>query len=293
MARSMTAYGRAHIKTSVGAFQIEIHSVNRKSLDIHSNIPKEFLILDMDFRKRLTQEVKRGNVTLRITKESGHGPFSDIPSPEAMKEVHEEWMKRASVLGYDPKEAIPFTSLMQLMVSSTPSVQKVDESLKEKLMEGLDEACKAFTSMKETEGKALVEDILPRLDEIAKGISFVQERGKEAPERYRKKLEKRLEELNLNHEGDEDRIAREMVLFADRIDVTEEMIRLNSHIEQFREILAQGKKRVGRELDFLTQEMNREVNTSSAKSQDLEMTQKILFMKSEIDKIREQLQNIE
>lgn len=293
MARSMTAYGRSHLKTGVGQFIIEIHSVNRKSLDIHSNIPKELLSLDMGLRKRLAEEVKRGNVTIRITKDSGQGSSSEVPSLGAMKEIHKEWMECALGLGYKKEEAIPFSSLMQFVMTSSPTVQKIDKTFKNELMQGFDEAMAAFIAMKETEGNALKEDILPRLCKIAENIDRVEKLTKEAPKRFHERLAKKLEEIKLSHEGDEDRLTRELVLFADKVDVTEEITRLASHVKQFRDILSEDKRRVGRELDFLTQEMNREVNTIAAKSQELGITQLILSVKSELEKIREQLQNIE
>ncbi len=293
MARSMTAYGRSHLKTSVGHFIIEIHSVNRKSLDIHSNIPKEFLSLDMGLRKRLAEEVKRGNVTIRITKDSGQNGSSEVPSLGVMKEIHKEWMGCALGLGYKKEEAIPFSSLMQFMMTSSPIVQKVDKAFKNELMQGFDEAMVTFIAMKEKEGNSLKEDILSRLSEIAEDINGVEKLTKDASKRFHERLAKKLEEVKMNHEGDEDRLTRELVIFADKVDITEEITRLASHVKQFRDILSEDKRRVGRELDFLTQEMNREVNTIAAKSQEFGITQLILSAKSELEKIREQLQNIE
>ncbi len=293
MARSMTAYGRSHLKTGVGHFIIEIHSVNRKSLDIHSNIPKELLCLDMKLRKHLGEEVKRGNVTIRITKDSGQGDSSEAPNLGVMKAIHKEWMECALGLGYKKEEAIPFSSLMQFVMTSSPSIQRVDKIFENELMLGFDEAMVAFIAMKETEGNSLKEDILPRLCQVAEDIDKVKKLTKEAPKRFYERLEKKLEEIKMNHEGDKDRLARELVIFADKVDITEEITRLASHIKQFHNILNEDKRRVGRELDFLTQEMNREVNTITAKSQELGITQLILSIKSELEKIREQLQNIE
>lgn len=293
MARSMTAYGRSHAKTSVGVFLIEVHSVNRKSLDINTNLPKEFLVFDMDLRSRINSEVKRGYVTVRITKEIGNAVSFEVPSAQSMKEMHADWVKCAEGLGYDAKKAVPFSMLMQFALGTTPSLGLPDEQLKEEIFRGFDEAFFAFIKMKEKEGEALTNDLLPRLKKIAENIKKVAELAKLAPKRCHERLEKKLEELEINHEGDEDRLTREIVLFADKVDVTEEMIRLSSHVKQFEDILEERKKRVGRELDFLAQEMNREVNTIAAKSQELEITQVILSAKSELEKIREQLANIE
>ncbi|MCB1109516.1 MAG: YicC family protein [Chlamydiia bacterium] len=293
MARSMTAYGRSHLKTDWGHFLIEIHSVNRKNLDIHSNLPKEMLALDMGLRKRVAEKVKRGNVTIRITKDSGSGAAAEMPSHEALKEVHQQWVESAQLLGYEGKEAVPFASLMQFVMTSPPLAQKMDEHFESELMHGMDEAIQAFIAMKETEGEALKQDIFPRLEMIVGKIKSIEGLVKEAPKRFHERLAKKLEELQIDHEGDEDRLTRELVIFADKVDVTEEITRLCSHVDQFHAILSGKSQRIGRELDFLTQEMNREVNTIASKSQELEITQGILAVKSELEKIREQLQNIE
>lgn len=293
MARSMTAYGRSHAKTSAGVFLIEVHSVNRKSLDINTNLPKEFLVLDMDLRGRISTDVKRGYVTVRISKETGNAVSLEVPSAENLKEMHAGWVKCAVGLGYDPKEAVPFSMLMQFSLGTTPPAGLPNEQLKEEIFTGFEEAFSAFMKMKETEGEALTNDLLPRLKEIEGNIGKVAELAKLAPKRYHDRLAKKLEELSINHESDEDRLTREIVLFADKVDVTEEVTRLTSHVKQFETILQEKRKRVGRELDFLAQEMNREVNTIAAKSQELEITQSILAAKSELEKIREQLANIE
>ncbi|MDN3509137.1 MAG: YicC family protein [Candidatus Neptunochlamydia sp.] len=293
MAHSMTAYGRAHVKTSAGLFLIEIHSVNRKSLDINTNLPKEFLLLDMGLRSRLADVVKRGYITVRVTKEAANAAMLEIPSIEALKKLHAEWETCAQELGYDSKEAIPFSMIMQLALGTTPSATTPDETLKKEILKGFDEAISAFMEMKEVEGHALVADLLPRLNEIEKVIEKVKKLSQLAPKWYHDRLAKKFEELKINHETDEDRLTREIVLFTDKIDVTEEITRLSSHVQQFEGILKEGKVRVGRELDFLTQEMNREVNTIAAKAQALEITQAILGVKSELEKIREQLANIE
>jgi len=296
MFRSMTAYGRAHVTTDAGVFLIEIHSVNRKSLDITLNMPKELLMFDMDLRKELSKEVKRGFITVRITREDNRTAEAlMMPDMEVMKSLHESCQAYANTLGYDPKEAIPFHVLLNYGLSLNSGTVDLasDEALQSQLMEGFKKALSEFIAMREKEGASLLADIRPRLDDIEKQLDAIVNRVNAAPEKFQERLEKRLEELDLLKEEGEDRMMRELVIFADKVDVTEEMTRLRSHVQQFRELLSSKKRRVGRELDFLIQEMNREVNTTAAKSQDLEITQAILEMKTEQEKIREQIQNIE
>lgn len=295
MFRSMTAYGKAYIPMAEGQFLIEIHSVNRKSLDIMINLPKELLMLDMELRKLLAKEVKRGFITVRVNREDSRFLVNaPLPDYDAMKALKEEWSRCAEKLGYSPKEAIPFSMLLDAGLSSSGvSDLKLDEPLQKKLKEGFQKALADFIAMREKEGSSLLADITPRLDEIEKIICSIEERVNTAPEKFKEKLTKKLEELNLLSGEGEERLMRELVLFAEKVDVTEELTRLKSHVDQFRELLASKKRRVGRELDFLIQEMNREVNTTAAKSQDLEITQAALEIKTEQEKIREQIQNIE
>ena len=296
MARSMTAYGRANATTDAGLFLIEVHSVNRKSLDISISLPKELLALDMNLRKRLAKEVKRGYVTMRITKEDaktqlGQGP---MPGLDSMKQLYQDWENYAKALGYEPREAIPFSFLLDYALSSAPSLQvDLEGAFQKQFEEGVEKAISDFMNMKMKEGEALLSDIKPRVEEIAERLEEITKLTQGAPKRYQEKLLKRLEELKVVSEGDEERLTRELVIFADKIDVTEELTRLSSHVKQLQDNLTSDKRRLGRELEFLIQEMNREVNTIGAKSQDLEITQLVVAIKSELEKIREQIQNIE
>ncbi|MBF5059495.1 YicC/YloC family endoribonuclease [Candidatus Neptunochlamydia vexilliferae] len=288
MTRSMTAYGRAHTKS----FLVEVHSVNRKSLDIQINMPKEFLAMDMTLRKAVGEAVKRGYVTVRVTREGEGSSALNLPAEGEMKRVHEEWSKRATGLGYDPKEAVPFSMLVQYTLSSSTQ-GTCDEAVEKELLNGFKEALETFIKMKVAEGQVLAKDIIQRVKIIEEKVKEIEPLSKEAPKRYQEKLEKRLEELKLNHQEGEERLMRELVIFSDRIDVTEEITRLGSHVKQLYILLKEEKPCVGKELDFLTQEMNREVNTIAAKAQELDITQAALVMKGELGKIREQLQNLE
>lgn len=295
MFRSMTAYGRAHITTDVGLFLIEIHSVNRKNLDITVNLPKELLKFDIELRKELAKEIKRGCVTVRITCEEKREHLGiAMPDIAAMQAFHKTCHKYAKALGYSPNEAVPFHLLLHYGLSwNVPSDPITDEGMHIQLMNGFKKALGEFILMREREGTSLLEDIDPRLTAIEQQLDVIVRRSSAAPEKFRKRLEKRLQELDVLKGEDEERMARELVIFAEKVDVTEEITRLRSHLQQFREMLQSKKSRIGRELDFLIQEMNREVNTTAAKSQDLEITQAILEMKAEQEKIREQVQNIE
>lgn len=295
MFRSMTAYGRSHIVIDEEAFLIELQSVNRKSLDVTMSLPKEFLKLDIDLRKELTKQVKRGFVTIRITREDQRrDPSKVMPNLEIMQSLYDTCQTYAKALGYNPKEAISFQLLLNYAFSlNTPSDFSLNETFKNQLIDGFKQALSALILMREKEGNALLNDMNRRLADIEKQLTVIGECTQASPKKFREKLEMRLKEFDLLTEEGKERMTRELILFAEKVDVTEELTRLTSHLNQFRSRLSSKKQCMGRELDFLIQEMNREVNTIAAKCQDLEIKQAVLEIKSQQEKIREQVQNIE
>jgi uncharacterized protein (TIGR00255 family) len=286
MVRSMTGYGRNIATSPQGNLLIEVHSVNRRSLEMTVHAPKEFLLFDIALRKRVGERVKRGQVSVRLSREFGDAVACDV-STESLREIYGYWEGVAKSLQMDGAVDLPFLAAQASMLPR----QDFDASaMQEAILEGLDGAIIALIGMKEDEGLALVADLEPRLLFLESEIDKVEAGANHAPEEFRKKLSKRLAEFGL---GDDDRLARETVIFAERSDVTEEVTRLRSHIAQFRSHLKKEAESVGRSLDFLIQEMIRETNTIASKTQSLKMKAGALSLKSEIDKIREQVQNIE
>lgn len=290
MVRSMTAYSRAHFKCRGRLFLIELHSINRKGLEIQTHLNKEFFHLDIWLRKQLLERVKRGMVTVRLSEQEG-AQRQEVLSLEEAQRSFTQLSELAEKLGYMPHAAVPFSLILERASLPPPSLEEGKE-LEEALMEGLEEALKDFIEMKEREGGALAFAITCHIRGISKLADEVAPLAKAASGRYRERLEARLKELE-SYQEDEERLLREVALFAERVDVTEEHVRLLSHIQQFEKLLTTEKVSVGRELDFIVQEMHREVSTLSSKSQELEIIQRCLVMKGAIDKIREQLQNIE
>lgn len=295
MIKSMTAYSRASMSTPLGRFVIEIHSVNRKMLDISLYLPKDLLRFDIDMRRLLSQYLERGQITLRFTwQNDGVGNKFFANSSTQLRTLKEGWEKVASELGYDPGEMIDLPFLVSQLQAAPFSESKEDvEILKKGLKEAVETGLQELMQMKETEGQILALDIEKRLKIIEESLVAI-ELKKEVPLlQYRKKLIERLKEIGQLHAEAEERIAREVVILAERMDVTEELVRLRSHIVQFRQYLLSKEKAVGRTLDFLTQEMHREVNTLGSKVSDSEISSFAVKIKSELDKIREQVQNIE
>ncbi len=292
---SMTAYGKAHKQTGAGGFLIEIHSVNRKNLEVAMHLPKEFLGFDMKLRKELSKKIKRGSITVRVTKEDHIGKTGVVlPDIQSLRSLQDACYQKARALGYDLDEALPFHVLLKYaMIGCNQCALPLEEELQDQLMDGFKTALAKCISMREKEGALLVQDIDFRLSNVEKQLDLIVDKIEVAPKKFREKLERCLREVHTLENGNSERIAREIVIFAEKVDATEEIIRLRSHIEQFRRLLASQQRHSGRELNFLVQEMNREVNTVASKSQDLEITKATLEIKADQEKMREQIQNIE
>lgn len=294
MSKSMTAYGRASDTFSLGKLVVEIHSVNRKMRDMLLYLPKEFLRFDIDVRKWIASEVERGQITVRaILLNEGEGrPVEKGPIAQ-LKVLQSEWNRIAAELGYDSQNCVDLRFLVSQMREEA-FYDVNEEQCREALQRVVHAALDELMQMKLAEGRALSADIYKRLQFIEEQVKVIEKKKEEPVERYRKKIGERLQELEQIITPElEERIAREVIFMAERMDVTEELVRLHTHIAQFRQHLASSDKAVGRTLEFLTQEMMREINTLGSKSMDTDISSCVVMVKSELEKVREQIQNIE
>lgn len=290
MIRSMTAFGRAVVETSLGQWVVEIHSVNRKMLDISVFIPSEFLRFDVEIRKWISESISRGQVNVKVKPPSQN---SSKTSVEALKGLKGFWDQAALDLGFDPARAISLDFLVdQLRLNPVTLFSEEESQSRDAIKRGVEIALKELQQMKETEGLALFKDLCQRLKFIRETLTLLSSRAPQASIRGREKLEEKLKELPLDKGDIEARVLQEVIVLAEKTDVTEELIRLGSHLEQFENQL-NSRESIGRSLDFLIQEMNREINTVASKAADLEVTKYALSIKTELEKIREQVQNIE
>ncbi len=291
--KSMTAYGRAIVETELGEYLVEIHSVNRKNLEMQVYLPRHFLQLEIALRKKVSSLIQRGHVTLRITKHSSQADSSiNLPNTEDLQYLKKSLNDLGESLGYQMKD-LPFTFLLETY-KNQPLDKKFDtKKLQCRLEKGIEIAGKDFDKMRSLEGDHLAKDFALRLSNIEKNMNKIASVAPEAPEKYREKLLQKLSELQSNISIDEDRIAKEMIFFADRIDITEELVRLGSHIEQFKGYFSSKEEKMGKTLEFLIQEMQREANTICSKSQGVSIVNDALSIKSEIEKIKEQVLNIQ
>ncbi|NGX59231.1 MAG: hypothetical protein KR126chlam3_00378 [Chlamydiae bacterium] len=288
MTRSMTAYARAKSKEILGfSWIVEIHSVNRKMLDIHMHLSRELLFLDLELRKEITESIHRGKLTVKINFAKGRTTLASI---SLLKKLKSQLTKVAKELRLASEEiTLPFLLLQLDRISLEEEFgPKIQSELKKTLRSALQDLIK----MKQTEGLALKQDILKRLKTLSTNVAAIEKESKKSPEKYQKKLKKRLTEMLAEAEIDE-RILREIAIFSEKVDISEEITRIKSHIKQTASLLNSKEESIGRTLDFLTQEMLREINTIAAKTAELNVTKLSIASKAEIEKIREQVQNIE
>lgn len=292
MIRSMTGYGRCENEAEGRKFSVEIKSVNHRYNDISIRLPKSMNYLEDRTRKTLMKKIMRGKTDVYISFESFSEDDVNIKINEPLAKAYCEKLnflrETYNLTGNDTLDLVAkFPDVI-----TVEKVQEDEDTIWNTLLPALEGALDNFIAMRETEGEALKTDILIKADIIEGLVEQVRERAPIVAEDYRERLNARLQELLADTAIDEQRILTEVTVFADRACIDEEITRLTSHISQLRSIFEK-EDPIGRKLDFLIQEMNREANTIASKSNDIKITQLTIELKSEIEKIREQIQNIE
>lgn len=295
MPKSMTGYGRASCREGGRRLDLEIRSVNSRFFELQLRCPRLLQVFENDWRARINRRITRGKLELRVsyTDEAGDD-FSVRLDPSKAKAYAAAYCELAELLGEEDNSALAYVS-RQSDVFVLEEEMADEEGFKALAMRAVEEALDDFESMRRREGEHLAEDLLRRLEALEEKRSLLEKRAPLVPQLYRERLLRRIEEL-LGETKEEyysgQRVAAETAIFADKADVREELTRLASHFKQFRRILAE-EDVVGKKLDFLIQEMNRETNTVGSKCNDLDMTKIVVDMKSQIEQLREQIQNLE
>lgn len=292
MAVSMTGFGRA--KAIVGNYDItvEIKSVNNRFLELSSRIPRAYQFLDEKLKSAVKSKVSRGKLDLSVLIEDVSGSDTEIAVNDSYVQ---KYLAAAESLSkkYKIKNDLKISSLITNAEVFKTVKKDIDESAcEEAVMSVLKKALDNFINMRETEGEKLKADVLSRADMILEKVKFIESRSEESVNDYKQRLEQKITEILNNSDFDESRVLTEVAIFADKVAVDEETVRLKSHISQLSSVFESGEP-IGRKLDFIVQEMNRETNTIGSKAQSIEITSAVVDMKSEIEKIREQIQNIE
>lgn len=292
MANSMTGYGRAQKQIDGRDITVEMKAVNHRFFEFSPRIPRSYAYLEDKLKNLVNAGVARGKVDLSLTALTVDGTNVQVEINHALAG---SYLAALRGLGEDlgVTDDVTLSSLARFNdIFVVRKTEDDEDAVWTAVSQVASEALEKFTAMRRAEGEKLVQDILGRLTAIEALVAQVEEQSPKTAEEYRKKLTAKITEVLEQKQLDESRILTEAAIFAEKIAVSEETVRLTSHIEQFRAIFAESGP-LGRKLDFLVQEMNREANTIGSKAQDVAIARVVVDIKSEIEKIREQIQNIE
>jgi uncharacterized protein (TIGR00255 family) len=292
MINSMTGYGKGEAQADNAVLSVEIKTVNHRYADITAKLPRTLLALENEVRRQVGQVLRRGKIDVYVNfgqaEESSVVPVLNRPLANAYNELFTHLRNELGLSGGVSLEMI----VAQRDVIQLREAESSVEGLREVLLQALERALEQVSAMRRLEGEATAQDLNERLVQLEGMLSEVELRAPSIPREWQAKLTERLARLHQNLEYDQQRVAQEIALFADRCDISEELTRFRSHLAQFRGLFTDAEP-VGRRMDFLVQELNREVNTMGSKSNDAELTSVVVAMKAELEKVREQVQNIE
>lgn len=290
--KSMTGYGRAKIENDTREYIVEVKSVNHKYLDINIKLPKTLFCIEDKIRKVISNKISRGKIDVFVTyiNYGIEGKTILINKDIAkmyIKEIEEIATENNIASGIRATEISKFPEVLNAIVD-----EEDEEKIWLELNKCLEKALDNFIEMRTTEGEKIKEDLKQRLDEIDENINEIFKNSTGLVEEYVVKLRKRIQEILNTDVVDETRLAQEIVIYSDKTSIEEEITRIKSHIIQFKELL-NSEGAIGKKADFIIQEMNREINTIGSKSGKFEITQLVIKIKTQIEDIREQIQNIE
>ena len=292
MILSMTGYGRAQCQLNGRDITVEIRSVNSRYFEYSSKMPRAFLCFDDAIKKALNARISRGKVELGLQVRDVEGKDQRIAADVELARSYLDAIREVAG-SLELRDDVSVNSLLRFSdIFTTVAVPQDEEKLLADILSVVNAALDRFVEMRQIEGEKMKEDIFSRLSFLEDAVGRVETDSAQRLTKYTERLYAKLKTLLEDQNVEESRILTEAAIFADKTAVDEETVRLRSHIRQYQDILNEGGA-VGRKLDFLTQELNRETNTIGSKCQDIEITRLVVDMKAEIEKIREQIQNIE
>jgi uncharacterized protein (TIGR00255 family) len=292
MTQSMTGFGSGSATVGAESLTVELKSVNHKFCEVKVRLPRELSALEATLQKRVKDSIGRGAVDVAVRRGSrtaqGMVPHVDVALAQ---EYRRAWSELATALQLPDTVSIRDIALHSNVIRmEEPQVSLEDAGLA--VHQAVEQALEMLKRMRAKEGLALLNDLTSRLENVSQWVAEVKSLAPQATEAYRTRLAERIAELSKGLAVDPQRLAQEVAFFAERTDVAEEMTRLDSHLKQFHELL-HSKEPAGRQMDFLVQEMHREVNTTGSKSQHSDISARVLQLKAELERIREQVQNVE
>lgn len=292
MTRSMTGFGRAQKETESIFISVELKSVNHRYFELYSRVPRTYGFLEERIKSHLQGRIARGKVECNVTIEELETDDVVVKVNHSLAKAYLDALSELEET-YELRNDISASTLTRFGDILSVHKEETDEDAIWELVKSvLDEACDNFIAMREREGLKLKDDICGRADAILEKVAFVEERSPETVREYNDKLKTRIKELLDGADVDEQRLLQEAAIYADKVAVDEETVRLRSHIEQLKAMFNEDEA-IGRKMDFLVQEINREANTIGSKASDFEINKVVVEIKAEVEKIREQVQNIE
>ena len=292
MIKSMTGFGRCEIQETQRKITVEMKSVNHRYLDVNIKMPKKLNFFEAAIRNELKNYIQRGKVDIFITYEDYTESNICVKYNKELAAEYMEYLKQMAE-DFSLDNDVRVSALSRYPEVLSMEEQTVDEEQLWQLLErAIKGAAEGFVETRIREGEHLKDDLVAKLDGMLTHVDYISERSPQIIAEYRQKLTEKVRDLLEDTKIDENRLLTEVTIFADRVCVDEELVRLRSHIEATRQTLIQGGS-IGRKLDFIAQEMNREANTILSKTSDLEISNRGIELKTEIEKVREQIQNIE
>ncbi|MBQ9443289.1 MAG: YicC family protein [Lachnospiraceae bacterium] len=292
--KSMTGFGRGEVTENNRKFTVEIKAVNHRYLEASLKLPKKLSAFEANIRNVMKEYMERGKVDVFITLEDYNEAAETVKYNSALAHEYMKYLQEMSE-EFGVANDIRLSVLARFPdVFTMEDIEADEDELWGSLEKAVRSACEKFVAAREKEGENLRTDLMKKLDEMAGYVDFIEQRSPEIVAEYRKKLEDKLRDMlsTLDVKADEGRIVTEVTIYSDKICVDEEIVRLKSHVKAMKDELSGGGA-CGRKLDFIAQEMNREANTTLSKSGDLALTDKAIELKTVIEKIREQIQNVE
>ena len=288
----MTGFGRFELSTDDKKVSVEIKSVNHRYLDLNIKIPSKLNFIDADIRNKIKEYVERGKVDVYISyNDMSEGDEVVVCNENLAKEYIDAYAALSAKFDIDNDVKTSYIMRSPGVVSLENAPQNEDD-IRNIVIECVGKACEDLVNARAREGEKLKENLLIKLDNISRNVDIIEEKSPLIINEYREKIEKKIKELLDDNNIDESRIVQEVTIFADKICVDEEIVRLQSHVHSMKDTL-QKDGAIGRSLDFLTQEMNREANTTLSKTTDKDLAEIAIELKTDIEKVREQIQNIE
>lgn len=289
--KSMTGYGRASATLGMGTITVTIASVNRKGLDLSLALPSEWSSLEAEIADSVRRHASRGKVNLKVEyagdKTAGGMSFDETKAEATIATLRAFAHRQGCSFELSP-ELLWQVASAQRQASEFPDV----EAAKPSILEAVEDALRAFSAMRAKEGETLLVDFLSRVELLKRNMETIAQRAPLVPAAYREVFFKRLRDAGLELNLEDERVLKEIALFADRCDVTEEITRFRSHLDQFNSLL-HSEGELGRKAEFILQEMGREVNTTGSKANDITIARHVIELKNELERIREQIANVE